>query len=437
MAATTALKAAMPPCRGVAPLSNLWLPTFRPISSRPRLLSLWPAAAAKRPTDSNSAASLEVLQAELDVARQEAGAAERLRAELDARAAAMANLQAQLEHVELLREEELKTASGRFEELESALSMAERSIEGEAERAGSLEAQVEALTADLNRAKEELARAQQAQRDAVEAAQAAQGQLREAQAVAEGARKEAAEANSRAEDLRRMASDEAAAAAELLQKAEEAAEAIGQFLAVTEEDAASELNDERQIPAHSEGSGVAAQPGMSAGGLSEADAEILLDELDLLRGELEAELMASEAALARAEGAEAEAEALRKQLAHLASAGDDGAAAMGGFSQTLVQELAAARAAAAASAAEVESLRVTAAALESELATVKSAKNGVAGAGEGGRVAALEAANAELRAEAMRREAALAEGRAFLEAVLQQHSQVKSAGGAAKESSVA
>lgn len=48
--------------------------------------------------------------------------------ELELRAAAMANLQQQLARVESLRADELKTAISRFEELEDALSMAERTI---------------------------------------------------------------------------------------------------------------------------------------------------------------------------------------------------------------------------------------------------------------------------------------------------------------------
>ncbi len=48
--------------------------------------------------------------------------------ELKLRAAAMANLQQQLARVESLRADELKTAISRFEELEDALSMAERTI---------------------------------------------------------------------------------------------------------------------------------------------------------------------------------------------------------------------------------------------------------------------------------------------------------------------
>jgi len=332
------------------------------------------------------------LLAELEVAKEEALAAAELRKELEARAAAMVNLESQLEQVELLREEELKAASSRFAELESALGVAERSMEAESELVSELESKVSSMSKDLKAAAGEIS----ALEDLLEAAQRAE----------RNALQQAGEEVSEAESLRRAAAKESAAAAALLEKAETATAALGLHLAAGG-------SSKYQTMVNGEGSGPV---------LSEADAEALLDELDLLRGELEAELQTSEAAIARAENAEAESEALRKQLGQLASVGDDGVAAMGGFSQTLVQELATARAETAAAVAATHALEAMVDSLKNELEALRGEQATLGGKGpDSAKIAALEAANAELRDEARRREAALIEGRAFLAAILQQH----------------
>lgn len=150
----------------------------------------------------------------------------------------------------------------------------------------------------------------------------------------------------------------------------------------------------------------------------------------------------SEEEASRADAAEAEATALRQQLAALASAGDDGANGMGGFSQSLVQELAAARNAAASAIAEAEALRVTVAGLETQLETAEKANAAAAASsssrgpslgfsvgGNNGSSSALKEALErikELESEALNRDAALAEGRTFLKTLLeQQRQQVK------------
>lgn len=69
--------------------------------------------------------------------------------EIAARTAAMENLQQQLMRVENLRAEELKTAISRFEELEEALLMAEKSILAEEGRVTELERQLEQKDKEL------------------------------------------------------------------------------------------------------------------------------------------------------------------------------------------------------------------------------------------------------------------------------------------------
>lgn len=366
----------------------------------------------------SSEAELACLRAELDVAKQQAAAAAQLRAEVDARTAAMANLQAQLEQVEALRAEELKSAVARFAELENALSLAENSIntantdkENEAKIA-EMKKQIETFEGKISNLQSEL-----------EAAIRASDSLREQLQAAQHAEKLAVDAAHVAQQhvaaAKNLVAEEAAQSAALVEKAEALAISI-----------AERLNTNTSSNA----------PSTASGALSETDAEALLDEMDLLRGELEAELQATEEEADRADAAENEAAALRQQLAALASAGDDGATTMGGFSQSLVQELAAARNAAASAAAEAEALRVTLEGLETQLETAQKARAaspssrgptlGFNVGGNGASAALSEALERirELESEALNREAALAEGRTFLATVLeQQRQQVKNA----------
>lgn len=333
------------------------------------------------------------LRGQLEIARQEAAAANQLRAEVEARAAAMANFQAQLQHVETLRAEELKTSMSRFKELEDALAEAERTVDVETSRVAALEARIEGLESDLEAAsnaavvlREALHGAQRAEREAHDAALKAQD---EAQAVQAAAASEMAAC----EDLIRQAEDLAKAVEERL-----VAQASSPHLTVT----------------HGTSHGTSV--------LSEADAEALLDELELLRGELAAELEAAEAAVVRLEAAEAEAAALREQLAAVAAAGEDGAAAMGGFSQTVVGEMAAAKAAAAAARAEADGLRARMAVLEEQLEAAWEKRLSPSGVrlGLGGPLEAALARVRELELEAAAREAVLAEGRSYLATLLEE-----------------
>jgi chromosome segregation ATPase len=90
-------------------------------------------------------APMAALKAELEVARQEAAAAAQLRAEVDARTAAMMNLQSQLDKVEALRAHELAAAGERFKHLEAALTEAEAEVETARQEASEAIARAEAL----------------------------------------------------------------------------------------------------------------------------------------------------------------------------------------------------------------------------------------------------------------------------------------------------
>jgi hypothetical protein len=412
----------------IAPSSKIGCWIHRHYHPRHLTLLLPPLAASKaadgggfRSNNSSSFSSdadLASLRAELDVAKQQAAAGAQLRAEVDARTAAMANLQAQLEQVEALRAEELKSAVARFEELENALSLAENSMktadtdEVHGAKDAEMRKHIETLEGKISHLSSEL-----------EAAVRASDSLREQLQAAKHAEKQAVDAAHVAQQhvaaAKNLAAEEAAKSAALLEKAEALAVAISERLhKTTSPNAVSTTTDT----------------------LSETDAEALLDELDLLRGELEAELLATEEEADRADAAENEAAALRQQLAALASAGDDGATTMGGFSQSLVQELAAARNAAASAAAEAEALRVTVAGLETQLETAQAKANSASSSrgptlgfnvgGNGASAALSEALERikELESEALDREAALAEGRTFLATVLeQQREQAKNA----------
>lgn len=228
-----------------------------------------------------------------------------LRAEVDARAAAMNNLQAQLEQVEMIRAQELSASVDRFNELDSALSLAEGTIASLQERVSDME--------EENRS------------------------------------------------LKEIVITEMEAAEELLSKAEELANAAAQ------------------------------KWGLQTGnGITEDDAEALLDELELLRVEVGA--------------AEEEASNLKKQLLD---------------NRDLAEQLAVARAAAAAAAAEARRLEVELreAREEGGRARMVEPMMMMMGGGNGARKSGGSAV-AELEAEKAALEAQLEEGRAFLEAVL-------------------
>ncbi|WPT12693.1 DNA-directed RNA polymerase III subunit RPC10 [Picochlorum sp. SENEW3] len=201
-----------------------------------------------------------------------AGDVAQLREEVAARTAAMANLEKQLLHVENLRAEELRTAISRFEELEEALLMAEKSILKEEESVALLTKQLEAKDKEISEGLKKL--------------EVAMKQMH-------AFKKEAEDAKAREEEVRDAAKAELEASQNLVAKA---------YALLTEwkEDQKVIVTTDKDN-SNSNGSV-----------LKEDELETVLAELDLLRGELEAELETNEDAIARAEAAEAELEEIRK-----------------------------------------------------------------------------------------------------------------------------
>lgn len=201
-----------------------------------------------------------------------AGDVAQLREEVAARTAAMANLEKQLLHVENLRAEELRTAISRFEELEEALLMAEKSILKEEESLAQLTKQLEAKDKEVSEGLKKL--------------EVAMKQMH-------AFKKEAEDAKAREEEVRDAAKAELEASQNLVAKA---------YALLTE------WKEEQKVIVTTD------KDNSSSNGsvLKEDELETVLAELDLLRGELEAELETNEDAIARAEAAEAELEEIRK-----------------------------------------------------------------------------------------------------------------------------
>lgn len=197
-----------------------------------------------------------------------------LREEVAARTAAMANLEKQLLHVENLRAEELRTAISRFEELEEALLLAEKSILREEEIVAQLTKQVEAKDKEISEGLKKL--------------EVVMKQMHTFKTEAE-------DAKAREEEVREAAKAELEASQNLVAKA---------YTLLTEW-----KEDQKAIvTAYTDDSNNSNNGSV----LKEDELETVLSELDLLRGELEAELETNENAIARAEAAEAELEEIRK-----------------------------------------------------------------------------------------------------------------------------
>ena len=197
-----------------------------------------------------------------------------LREEVAARTAAMANLEKQLLHVENLRAEELRTAISRFEELEEALLLAEKSILREEEIVAQLTKQVEAKDKEISEGLKKL-----------------EVVMKQMHAF----KTEAEDAKAREEEVREAAKAELEASQNLVAKA---------YTLLTEW-----KEDQKAIvTAYTDDSNNSNNGSV----LKEDELETVLSELDLLRGELEAELETNENAIARAEAAEAELEEIRK-----------------------------------------------------------------------------------------------------------------------------
>jgi chromosome segregation ATPase len=344
------------------------------------------------------------INASSEIERQEALTVDQLREEVKARTAAMSNLELQLQRLETLRNEELTAAMDRFKDLERALAEAEASLDTEAARVADLEARIMELEADLE--------------NAAASADVLREKLYGAQSAEKEAREVAHKAEQDAEAARSLAASELVACEAMVKKAEELSTAVERRLKEVEM-AIDIREDEDSLGAQLEGGDHDTHGGEEEDSipeakirLSEEDAEALLDELDMLRGELAAEMQESEAAAIQVEQ-------LKEQLAALAVLGEDGASVLNGVGKTMASELSAARASAARALAEAEGLRAQIATLEEQLEAARAREQGKAG-GKGELALAL-ARIRELEETVAQRESTVAEGRSFLENILKQH----------------
>ena len=276
------------------------------------------------------------------------GSMTHLEKELALRTAAMENLQQQLYHVESLRAEELRTAIARFEELEEALKLAEKSISAEEKRVQQLESEVEMKDKEIKDAVSRIMKLE----DEIERVEKSDSvQVEELKRSLEAARKEVEESQIRESALRDAAARELEASQRLYEMARSAATLVEEQLA-----AKLERDD----------AGGVGMTGPSLNGATTVDLEVLLSELDLLRGELEAELQASETAMERAAAAEHELAELKASIE-----GNDVLSEERGEVQSMIlelqQEVETYRSKCMASAAECAELKIALANLEGQL----------------------------------------------------------------------
>lgn len=323
---------------------------------------------------------------------------EQLREEIVARTAAMENLEQQLLHVEALRAEELQTAIARFEELEEALDLAEKSISASEKRTQELKRELSAKEGQIKMLEQEVGRLQQLVQSANnkedEVIRDLKKQLIEAQGEAEKNR-----------EIARIAEEKEAKAREAARKELEASEKLIEMAKA----AAAVLEDKMNISSESED-----ETDSINSTVSETDLEVLLAELDLLKGELEAELQTSETALERARVAEAALEQL-KTFSTSTSLNNEEIQEL----KRLAKQVADEKAKATASTAEVSKLKILLQTLEAELAEVRQQRLTEVAKMSSRKdvqkyISDLEARNQELAGEAAAREAAIAEGRKFL-----------------------
>ena len=323
---------------------------------------------------------------------------EQLREEIVARTAAMENLEQQLLHVEALRAEELQTAIARFEELEEALDLAEKSISASEKRAQELKSDLSAKEGQIKKLEQEVGKLRQL-------AQSANNKEDE---VIRDLRKQLMEARGEAEknrEIARIAEEKEAKAREAARKELEASQKLIEMAKA----AAAVLEEKMDISFESED-----ETDSINSAVSETDLEVLLAELDLLRGELEAELQTSETALERARVAEAALEQLKK-FSTSTSLNNEEIQEL----KRLTKQVADEKAKATASTAEVSKLKILLQTLEAELAEVRQQRLTEVGKMSSRKdvqkyISDLEARNQELAGEAAAREAAIAEGRKFL-----------------------
>eukprot|EP00890_Picochlorum_soloecismus_P005350 jgi/Picsp_1/5816/NSC_03175-R1_---NA--- len=323
---------------------------------------------------------------------------EQLREEIVARTAAMENLEQQLLHVEALRAEELQTAIARFEELEEALDLAEKSISASERRTQELKGELSAKEGQIKKLEQEVRGLQQLADSANNKEDAVISDLKKQLVEAQGEAKKSRE-------LAKIAEEKEAKAREAARKELEASEKLIEMAKA----AAAILEEKMYVTSESED-----ETDSMNSTVSETDLEVLLAELDLLRGELEAELQTSETALERARVAEAALEQLKKFSTSTSLKNEEIQEL-----RRLTKQVADEKAKAVASTAEVSKLRILLQTLEAELAEVRkqrltevdkmSARKDVQKY-----ISDLEARNQELAGEAAAREAAIAEGRKFL-----------------------
>jgi len=178
--------------------------------------------------------------------------------EIAARTAAMENLQQQLIRVENLRADELKTAISRFEELEEALLMAEKSILAEEGRVNALEMQLEQKDKELEALRKQYNDIPKQNNDHIvqeleRKLEIAMKQIHESNLLAE-------KATAREEEIRSAAKKELEASQKLVEMANEMLSQLSM---------PSDTEDPRE---------------------EQEEVEAVLAELDLLRKELETEL---------------------------------------------------------------------------------------------------------------------------------------------------
>lgn len=323
---------------------------------------------------------------------------EQLREEIVARTAAMENLEQQLLHVEALRAEELQTAIARFEELEEALDLAEKSISVSEKKTQELKDELSSKEGQIKKLEQEVRRLQQL----------AERESNTEDKLISDLRKQLVEAQGEAEknrEIAKIAEEKEAKAREAARKELEASEKMIEMAKA----AAAILEEKMYTNSESED-----ESDSMNSSVSEMDLEVLLAELDLLRGELEAELQTSETALERARVAEAALEQLRKFSTSTPLKSEEIQEL-----KRLTKQVADEKAKAVASTAEVSKLKILLQTLEAELAEVRQQRLAEIGKMTARKdlqtyISDLEARNQELAGEAAAREAAIAEGRKFL-----------------------
>lgn len=212
-----------------------------------------------------------------------------LKEEVLARTAAMENLQEQLFHVEALRQEELKTAIAKFEQLEESLDFAEKTLTGQEEEIKKLEKVVKERDSEII----ELATEQDVLNKQLVSSQ---------QYISELERK--------LKDLESRDNKEKSVTKDKLAEIEAALKESKEREVNLREACAQELQASNKVLDMAKSVALAVENSIreigTSSGVSSEEVEVLLTELDMLKGELEAELQVNESTLSRALTAENE-----------------------------------------------------------------------------------------------------------------------------------